>query len=103
MFTTLQTPMYTLRERITPAPRLELNRLMATAIVDCQFRCRLLSNPLDVLDDEYQGMTFALAEDERASLLSIHAHSLQELAQRLLRASSLPPIPVHQSAYVDYS
>jgi hypothetical protein len=88
MFTTLQTPMYTLRERITPAPRLELNRLMATAIVDCQFRCRLLSNPLDVLDDEYQGMTFALAE---------------ELAQRLLRASSLPPIPVHQSAYVDYS
>ena len=103
MFIQQQYSIHSLQERFVPAPRLALNRLLATAVVDRQFRCQLLADPARVMDSEYQGRGFLLADDERDSLLSIHASSLQELAQKLLASLEYPSIPVRQASCVRYS
>jgi hypothetical protein len=102
MFTQDHPCISTIPERIAPAPRLELNRMLATAVVDCQFRDQLLTNPALLIDEKYLGKNFLLAEDERASLLSIQAHSLQDLAEKLLFSLNCSPISIRQISYVDY-
>jgi hypothetical protein len=79
---------------------LELNRLLATAVVNYQFRSLLLNNPEAALRDGYQGTPFSLADEERNLLLSIHADSLQDLAQQLLVSLSEQSLPVQQISLV---
>jgi len=100
MYTQPQKPLLSMWEHKAPAPRLELNRLLATAVVDRNFRSQLLEHPQNVLDAEYQGQAFFLDADEKALLLSIHAQSLPDLAQQLLVSLRNLPIPVHQVSCV---
>jgi hypothetical protein len=100
MFTQPQQPSLSLREHNAPAPRLELNRLLATAVVDRNFRSQLLEHPQNVLNAEYLGQAFILDAEEQSLLLSIHAQSLPDLAQQLLVTLRNQPIPVHQVSCV---
>ncbi len=64
---------------------LELNRLLAAAVVSPQFCRLLLEEPCLALQNGYQGETFLLSEEERALVLSIRAETLAELARELVR------------------
>ena len=101
MYTQPQKPLLSLWEHKAPAPRLELNRLLATAIVDRNFRTQLLQHPQNVLEVGYQGQAFFLDAVEKALLLSIRAQSLSDLAQQLIAALRNLPIPVHQVSCVE--
>ena len=65
---------------------LELSRLLAAAIVNPPFCRLLLDDPIQAIENGYQGETFLLAEAEYYLILSIHAGSLTELTQRIARA-----------------
>jgi len=64
---------------------LELNRLLAAAVVSPTFCRLLLDEPGFALQNGYQGETFLLSEEERALVLSIRAETLTELARELDR------------------
>ncbi len=100
MFTQPHNTVSYLREHNSPAQHLELNRLLAAAVVDVNFRNRLLSDPQAALDAGYQGKYFSLDEDERDLLTSIRAQSLQDLARQLLDALHVRPIHIRQVVYV---
>ncbi len=65
--------------------RLELSRLLAAATVNQEFENLLLNEPQVALQQGYQDEKFLLTQDERDLILSIHAGSLAELAQILVR------------------
>jgi len=100
MFTQIHQPVIAPQLQSFTDSRLELNRLLATAVVNCQFRNMLLNDPEAALRDGYQGTPFSLAEEERALILSIHADSLQDLAQQLLDSCNEPSLPVRQISFV---
>jgi hypothetical protein len=100
MFTQVQEPIIASRLQSSTDNRLELNRLLATAVVNCQFRSLLLNDPEVALKDGYQGTPFLLADDERALILSIHADSLQDLAQQLWVSFNEQSLPVQQVSLV---
>ena len=62
----------------------EFSRLIAAAVVSEQFRQTLLQNPGQALASGYRGEKFNLPKEERARIVSIHASSLSEFAQKLL-------------------
>ncbi len=64
---------------------LELNRLLAAAVVNSQFCSQLLEDPGFALQNGYQGEAFLLSEEERALVLSIRADTLTDLARELVR------------------
>jgi hypothetical protein len=100
MFTQMQKPYISTLLPSSTGSRLELNRLLATAVVNYQFRSLLLNNPEAALKDGYQGTSFSLADEERALILSIHADSLQDLAQQLLVSFSEQSLPVEKVSLV---
>jgi len=81
---TLQVP---ISLEIQPAEddHLELNRLIAAAVVNPQFCQTLIDDPALALQDGYQGETFLLSGEERALILSIRTNTLHELARELTR------------------
>lgn len=100
MFTQTHEPLISPQLHSSTDSRLELNRLLATAVVNHQFRSRLLNDPEVALRDGYLGIPFSLADEERDLLLSIHADSLQDLAQQLLVSFSEQSLPVRQISLV---
>ncbi len=64
---------------------LEVNRLLAAAVVNTQFCKLLLEDPYTALQNGYLGETFYLTEEERALILSIRAATLPDLARELVR------------------
>jgi hypothetical protein len=64
--------------------RLEkLNRIVGEAVVNCEFRTRLLSDPRTAVAG------FDLAADELDLIGNLHADSVDQLAQHLVSALSL--------------
>jgi hypothetical protein len=61
----------------------ELNRLLAAAVVNQHFRNLLLTNPAVAIRDGYGGEKFSLSDDEHNMILSIHASSLVNFAEQL--------------------
>ena len=100
MFTQMQKPSISPLLRSPTDSRLELNRLLATAVVNYQFRNMLLNNPEAALKDGDQGTPFSLADEERTLILSIRADSLQDLAQQLLVSFAEESLPVKQISLV---
>lgn len=100
MFTQIQKPIITAPLHSSIDSRLELNRLLAAAVVNYQFRSLLLSDPETALRDGYQGTPFLLADEHRALLLSIRADSLQDLAQKLLVLFDEQLLPVKKVSYL---
>jgi hypothetical protein len=68
-----------------PDDHLELNRLIAAAVVNSNFCQLLIDDPALALQNGYQGETFLLSDEERALILSIRANSLAALARELVR------------------
>ena len=65
--------------------RKEYSRLIAAAVVNAQFRRKLLENPGLALASGYGGEDFHLGREERARVASIRAASLPEFARQLLQ------------------
>ncbi len=79
---TLQIP---LEIQQAPDDHLELNRLLAAAIVNPQFCLRLLEDPIQALQEGSQGDYFYLSEEEHALILSIRADTITDLSRELVR------------------
>lgn len=60
----------------------EVSKLLTAAVVSKAFCQLLLTNPAQALEDGYNGMRFALTNQEKELLLSIQAQSLSELASQ---------------------
>jgi len=65
--------------------RLELSRLLAAAVVNKDFEDLLINEPQVALQQGYEDERFLLTQEERDLVLSVHAGSLAELAQILVR------------------
>lgn len=61
----------------------EVSKLLTAAVVSKAFCQLLLTNPARALEDGYNGMRFALSNQEKELLLSIQAKSLSELASQM--------------------
>ncbi len=64
---------------------LELNRLLAAAIVNPQFCRLLLDDPFLALQEGCQGENFFLSEEEHTLILSIRADTITDLSRELVR------------------
>jgi hypothetical protein len=64
-------------------PNREVSKLLTAAVVSKAFCQLLLTNPAQALEDGYNGMRFALSNQEKELLLSIQAASLSELASQI--------------------
>lgn len=63
-----------------------LTRLFAAAIVNHQFREKLLNEPHAALVNGYPGQVSPLTEEEKTLIISIRAKSLPDLATQVNRA-----------------
>ena len=61
----------------------EISRILTAAVVNKQFREKLLADPQDAISNGYGGETFSLEKEERNHLKNIHASSLAEFAAKL--------------------
>jgi hypothetical protein len=100
---TLQVPI-SIAIQQTPDDHLELNRLLAAAVVNTQFCQLLLDDPGLALQNGYQGETFFLSEEERALILSIRADTLTDLARELVRTfgERLHPCLTHSAPALEF-
>jgi hypothetical protein len=73
-------------------PTREINRLLTAAVVSESFRRQLLTNPAQALADGYNGMRFSLSRQEEELLLSIKAHSLNDLALQVNAPAAGPQL-----------
>jgi hypothetical protein len=71
----------------TPADnRSGLHRLFAAAIVNSQFREKLLCEPESALANGYLGQTFSLTDQENAIVRTIRAKDLTDFAKKVNQA-----------------
>lgn len=63
-----------------------LHRLFAAAIVNNQFRTKLLSEPEAALANGYLGQPFALTDHEKKIIKTIRATNLTDFAQQVNQA-----------------
>jgi hypothetical protein len=92
-----------LRYTITPLLSLdledhpELARLLAASIVNPAFCRLLLANPLKAIETGYRDESFQLDETEKNLLASMHAETLQELAQGIYETFNIKTQPPRSS------
>ena len=100
---TLELPMTVMVTESTD-DHLDINRLLAAAVINKQFCNLLLENPELALSEGFQGESFPLTTEERALVLSIQAGSLVELAQQVAQTFGEPirTDPQPHAAIVDY-
>lgn len=63
-----------------------LHRLFTAAIVNSQFREKLLSEPESALASGYLGQAFALTDQEKTIISSVRARDLTDFAQKVNQA-----------------
>ncbi|GAB4445268.1 MAG: hypothetical protein OHK0041_02450 [Anaerolineales bacterium] len=63
-----------------------LHRVFTAAIVNSQFREKLLREPEMALSGGYLGQTFALTDQERTIISSVRASNLTDFAQKVNQA-----------------
>lgn len=63
-----------------------LHRLFTAAIVNSQFREKLLSEPELALAGGYLGQAFALSDQEKTIISSVRARDLTDFAQKVNQA-----------------
>jgi hypothetical protein len=68
------------------ADRSGLHRLFTAAIVNSQFREKLLSEPELALAGGYLGQAFALSDQEKTIISSVRARDLTDFAQKVNQA-----------------
>lgn len=72
--------------RKSAAQRSGLHRLFTAAIVNSQFREKLLNEPEMALASGYLGQPFALTEQERMIISTVRARDLTDFAQKVNQA-----------------
>jgi hypothetical protein len=65
-----------------------ISRVFAAAVVNQQFRDKLLQDPNTALQNGYLGETFSLSKEEQDLIVSIRANSLSDLAKQVNRSLS---------------
>lgn len=68
----------------SPDPHAGLGSVLAAAVVNREFRGKLLQNPKAALENGYMGEPFLLSAEEHSILTSIQATSLTDLAQQII-------------------
>ncbi|MFT3892076.1 MAG: hypothetical protein QM730_10610 [Anaerolineales bacterium] len=63
-----------------------LHRLFAAAIVNNQFRAKLLSEPEAAMTGGYLGQPFALTDHEKKIIKTVQANNLADFAQKVNQA-----------------
>jgi hypothetical protein len=83
---------------------LEINRLLAAAVINRSFCDLLLENPEMALAEGFQGEYFPLSAEERALLLSIRAGNLSDLARQLAQTFGEPVVknPQPHAIFIDH-
>lgn len=79
-------PVASFEYRTPAAKRSGLHRLFAAAIVNSQFREKLLCEPETALANGYMGQTFSLTDQENAVVRTIRAKDLTDFAQKVNQA-----------------
>lgn len=79
-------PVASFEYRAPEAKRSGLHRLFAAAIVNSQFREKLLREPDSALAHGYLGQTFTLTDQEDAVVRTIRAKDLTDFAQKVNQA-----------------
>ena len=64
----------------------DLQRLIAAAVVNREFRERLLCEPEWALSNGYMGQSFSLTDQERTIVVTVRARDLTEFAQKVNQA-----------------
>ena len=72
--------------RNTTPDRSGLHRLFTAAIVNSQFREKLLSEPESALAGGYLGQVFILTDQEKTIISSVRATDLTDFAQKVNQA-----------------
>ena len=79
-------PVASFQYRSPVAKRSGLHRLFAAAIVNSQFREKLLCEPESALANGYLGQGFSLTDQEKAIVRTVRAKDLTDFAQKVNQA-----------------
>ncbi|MCL4562789.1 MAG: hypothetical protein M1281_19520 [Chloroflexi bacterium] len=66
-----------------PVPSANISRLLTAAVINQGFRKLLLSNPEKALNSGFNGESFSLNGHEKDLILSIHATTLTDFANKV--------------------
>lgn len=72
--------------RASTSNRSGLHRLFTAAIVNSQFREKLLREPKMALEGGYLGQAFALTDQEKTIISNVRARDLTDFAQKVNQA-----------------
>ncbi len=86
MLTLDASPSVSFEYRAPVSKRSGLHRLFAAAIVNSQFREKLLCEPEFALANGYLGQSFSLTEQEKAIIRTVRANDLTDFAQKVNQA-----------------
>lgn len=79
-------PVSTVDYRESAPDRSELHRLLTAAIVNSQFREKLLTDPEMAVAGGYLGQAFFLTDQEKTIIRNVHASDLADFAQKVNQA-----------------
>ena len=86
MLTLDASPAVSFEYRAPVAKRSGLHRLVAAAVVNSQFREKLLCEPETALANGYLGQSFSLTDQEKAIVRTVRAKDLTDFAQKVNQA-----------------
>jgi hypothetical protein len=86
MLTLDASPTVPIEYRASLAKRSGLHRLFAAAVVNSQFREKLLNEPESALANGYLGQNFTLTDQEVIIIRSVRAKDLTDFAQKVNQA-----------------
>ena len=86
MLTLNASPVVAGKHRAPVARRSGLHQLVAAAVVNSQFREKLLCEPEIALANGYLGQAFLLTEHEKAIIKTVRAKDLTDFAQKVNQA-----------------
>jgi len=86
MLTLNTSPGVSFDRRTSLANRSGLHRLVAAAVVNSQFREKLLCEPEAVLANGYLGQAFLLTDQEKTVIRNVRAKDLTDFAQKVNQA-----------------
>ncbi len=70
----------------------EAGRLIHAAIINRTFREKLLTNPVQSIDNGYCGEVFHFSREMKDQIRSIHAMSLEEFSTQIMQLLSAPVV-----------
>lgn len=87
----------------TPRDQVEVNRLLAAALISSQFCNLLLKDPARALKQGFAGEHFSLSSDEQDFILSVRASSLQEFVTHVCEHLSVHYTVAQTSTHEEFN